>query len=79
MYNTVPVNGWPQIKALEGTDSLPATIDARITAIETWIESVAPTDDTAAATREALEVGPLEEAEPVKKKATRKKVVDDGK
>ena len=67
MYNTVPVNGWPQIKALEGTDSLPATIDARITAIETWIESVAPTDQANRA------------AEPVKKKATRKKVVDDGK
>ena len=75
MYNTVPVNGWPQIKALEGTDSLPATIDARITAIETWIESVAPTDDTAAATRTEPEVV----EEPVKKKATRKKVVDDGK
>jgi len=72
MYNTVPVNGWPQIKQLQGTDSLPATIDARITAIETWIESVAPTDDTAAATR-------TEPEEPVKKKATRKKVVDDGK
>lgn len=74
MYNTVPVNGWPQIKALEGTDSLPATIDARITVIETWIESVAPTDDTTAATRtepEAVE-------EPVKK-TTRKKVVKDGK
>ena len=75
MYNTVPVNGWPQIKALEGTDSLPATIDARITAIETWIESVAPTDDTTAATREAVEI----QEEPVKKKTTRKKVVDDGK
>lgn len=75
MFNTVPVNGWPQIKALEGTDSLPATIDARITAIETWIESVAPTDDTTAATREAVEI----QEEPVKKKATRKKVVDDGK
>lgn len=74
MYNTVPVNGWPQIKALEGTDSLPATIDARITAIETWIESVAPTDDTAAATRTEPEE-PAEE--PVKKKTTRKKVVDD--
>ena len=74
MYNTVPVNGWPQIKALEGTDSLPATIDARITAIETWIESVAPTDDTTAATRTEPEE-PAEE--PVKKKATRKKVVDD--
>ena len=75
MYNTVPVNGWPQIKALEGTDSLPASIDARITAIETWIESVAPTDDTAAATRTESEVV----EEPVKKKTTRKKVVDDGK
>ena len=75
MFNTVPVNGWPQIKALEGTDSLPATIDARITAIETWIESVAPTDDTTAATRTEPEVV----EEPVKKKATRKKVVDDGK
>lgn len=73
MYNTVPVNGWPQIKALEGTDSLPATIDARITAIEDWIEEVAPTDDTTA-TRTEPEV-----VEPVKKKATRKKVVDDGK
>ena len=75
MYNTVPVNGWPQIKALEGVDSLPASIDTRITAIEEWIEEVAPTDDTTAATRtepEAVE-------EPVKKKATRKKVVDDGK
>ena len=75
MYNTVPVNGWPQIKALEGTDSLPATIDARITAIETWIEEVAPTDDTTAATRTEPEVV----EEPVKKKTTRKKVVDDGK
>lgn len=75
MYNTVPVNGWPQIKALEGTDSLPATIDARITAIETWIESVAPTDDTTAATGTEPEVV----EEPVKKKTTRKKVVDDGK
>lgn len=72
MYNTVPVNGWPQIKALEGTDSLPATIDARITAIETWIESVAPTDDIAAATR-------TEPAEEPVKKTTRKKVVKDGK
>ena len=75
MYNTVPVNGWPQIKALEGTDSLPATIDARITAIEDWIEEVAPTDDTTAATRTEPEVA----EEPVKKKTTRKKVVDDGK
>ena len=72
MYNTVPVNGWPQIKALEGTDSLPATIDARITAIETWIESVAPTDDTTA-TRTEPEVV----EEPVKKKTARKKVVDN--
>ena len=74
MYNTVPVNGWPQIKALEGTDSLPATIDARITAIEDWIEEVAPTDDTTAATRTEPEVV----EEPVKK-TTRKKVVKDGK
>lgn len=78
MYNTVPVNGWPQIKALEGTDSLPATIDARITAIETWIESVAPSDDTAAATRTETAAVEIQE-EPVKKKTTRKKVVDDGK
>ena len=78
MYNTVPVNGWPQIKALEGTDSLPAPIDARITAIETWIESVAPTDDTTAATRTETAAVEIQE-EPVKKKATRKKVVDDGK
>ena len=71
MYNTVPVNGWPQIKALEGTDSLPATIDARITAIEEWIEEVAPTDQAATKTEpEVVE-------EPVKKKTTRKKVVDD--
>lgn len=74
MYNTVPVNGWPQIKALEGTDSLPATIDARITAIETWIESVAPTDDTTAATRTEPEA-----VEEPAKKTTRKKVVKDGK
>ncbi len=72
MYNTVPVNGWPQIKALEGTDSLPATIDARITAIEDWIEEVAPTDQ--AANRAALK----DPEEPVKK-TTRKKVVKDGK
>ena len=78
MYNTVPVNGWPQIKALEGTDSLPASIDTRITAIETWIESVAPTDDTTAATRTETAAVETQE-EPVKKKATRKKVVDDGK
>ena len=75
MYNTIPVNGWPQIKALEGTDSLPAAIDARITAIEDWIEEVAPTDDTTAATR----IKPEVVEEPVKKKTTRKKVVDDGK
>ena len=64
MLNTVPVNGWPQIKALEGVDSLPASIDARITAIETWIESVAPSD----ANRQAI----LTAA-----KKTRKKVVKD--
>ena len=68
MYNTVPVNGWPQIKALEGTDSLPATIDARITAIETWIESVAPTDQAEAAPEVVTA-----------KKTTRKKVVKDAK
>lgn len=50
MFNTVPVNGWPQIKALEGVDSLPASIDDRITAIETWIESVAPSDSDQQAT-----------------------------
>jgi len=72
MYNTVPVNGWPQIKALEGTDSLPATIDARITAIEDWIEEVAPTDQ--AANRAALK-----DPEESVKKTTRKKVVKDGK
>lgn len=44
MWNNVPVNGWPQIKALEGVDNLPASIDSRITAIEIWIESVAPTE-----------------------------------
>lgn len=65
MYNTVPVNGWPQIKALEGVDSLPASIDSRITAIETWIEEVAPTD-------QAAEVVTA-------KKTTRKKVAKDGK
>lgn len=76
MYNTVPVNGWPQIKALEGVDSLPATIDSRITAIETWIASVAPTDQ--AADNRTIEAD-TRIAEPVKKKTTRKKVVDDGK
>lgn len=50
MFNTVPVNGWPQIKALEGVDSLPASVDDRITAIEAWIESVAPTDANRQAT-----------------------------
>lgn len=50
MFNTVPVNGWPQIKALEGVDSLPDSIDDRITAIETWIESVAPSDSDQQAT-----------------------------
>lgn len=66
MFNNIPVNGWPQLKALEGVDSLPASIDNRITAIEEWIAEVAPTDQ--AATRTA--------AEPVKK-TTRKKVVKD--
>ena len=69
MYNTVPVNGWPQIKALEGVDSLPASIDTRITAIETWIESVAPTDQEAEAAPEVVTA----------KKTTRKKVVKDAK
>lgn len=66
MFNNIPINGWPQLKALEGVDSLPASIDSRITAIEDWIEEVAPTDQ--ADTRTA--------AEPVKK-TTRKKVVKD--
>lgn len=69
MFNNIPVNGWPQLKALEGVDSLPASIDSRITAIEEWIEEVAPTDQAATRTSEAQE-------EPVKK-TTRKKVVKD--
>lgn len=69
MFNNIPVNGWPQIKALEGVDSLPASIDSRITAIETWIEEVAPTDQATEAAPEAVTA----------KKTTRKKVVKDGK
>lgn len=69
MFNNIPVNGWPQLKALEGVDSLPESIDSRITAIEEWIEEVAPTDQAATRTAEVPE-------EPVKK-TTRKKVVKD--
>lgn len=72
MFNTVPVNGWPQIKALEGTDSLPETIDTRITSIEEWIEEVAPTD-------QAANIAAIEGPEEPVKKTTRKKVVKDGK
>lgn len=69
MFNNIPVNGWPQLKALEGVDSLPASIDSRITAIEDWIEEVAPTDQAAEAAPEVVTA----------KKTTRKKVVKDGK
>lgn len=56
MYNTVPINGWPQIKALEGVDDLPASIDSRIKAIEDWIESVAPTQATRSAPKKGKKV-----------------------
>lgn len=43
MYNTVPANGWPQLKELEEMTS-GAALDARLDAIEAWIESVDPTE-----------------------------------
>lgn len=45
MYNTVPANGWPQLKDLEEMNG--AALDARLDVIEAWIESVDPSESEA--------------------------------